>query len=167
MHAAVSAARSAPGSAGLVNRRRKLALALAALVYLVALPGADAHRTWCRTDPVVVIGGTTADIFVAGPLDAPLLVTGPTEIVVTVPVGVDAWLVASDLGFGYGDVVEFAQSPRLRQTATGIDVEVRVLVPAREAMPVLVEFAPRLLGLLSPASAEGTANTWITLRTVH
>lgn len=167
MHSAVYAARSAPGSVGLVNRRRMLALALAALVHLIAFPGADAHRTWCRTDPIVAIDGTTADIFVAGPVDAPLIVTGPTEIVVTVPVGVDAWLIASDLGFGYGDVVSFAQSHRLRQTAAGIDVEVQVLVPAREAMPVLVEFAPRLLGLLSPASAEGTANTWITLRTVH
>ena len=45
-------------------------------------------------------------------------------------------------------------------------MEIEAYVPATDdAMPVRVEFAPRAVGILWPASAEGTANEWITLRT--
>lgn len=144
-----------------------LLAALLALTFLVQ--GTDAQRAWCKTDPIVVIDGATADIFVSAPLgsllQAVLTVTGPNQIVVTVPQGVNAWLLLSDLGFGRGNVVTFAQSPNLRVTADGIEVRVATYVPATGSFPVRVEFAPRLLGLLSPASAEGTTNTWITLTT--
>jgi hypothetical protein len=154
---------------GLIAERRTTLFrssVLALLVFAFIGANADAHRTWCRTDPVVAIGGAVADVFVAGPLAAPLYVTGPTQVVVTVPVGVDAWLVLSDLGFGRGEVVGFAQSAALQVTDDGIEVQVQVYVPADRAMPVLVEFAPRLIGILWPDSAEGTANSWITLGTV-
>jgi hypothetical protein len=51
-------------------------------------------------------------------------------------------------------------------TDNGIEVLVEVFVPATDdEMPVRVEFAPRILGILWPASAEGTANSWVRLRT--
>ena len=144
-----------------------LLAALLALTFLVQ--GTDAQRAWCKTDPLVIIDGATADILVAAPLgslvQAVLSVTGPNQIVVTVPQGVKAWLVLSDLGFGRGNVVTFVQSPNLRKTADGIEVRVDTYVPANRSFPVRVEFAPRLLGLLSPASAEGTSNAWISLST--
>ena len=40
---------------------------------------ASASKAWCRTDPVVSIGGYVTDIFVAGPLTAPLLVIHGTR----------------------------------------------------------------------------------------
>ena len=147
---------------------RLLATGVAALGVPLATGarGADAARAWCRTDPVVMIGGVIVDIFIAGPLDAPLLVTGPNQVVVVVPVGVDATLVAKDLGFGRGEEVSFKESNNLTVTENGIEVIVRVYVPARDdAMPVRVEFAPRLLGILSPEWVEGTANEWVVLRT--
>jgi hypothetical protein len=142
-----------------------LALVLAGLA--LALAGdAAAIRTWCRSDPVVSIDGELADVFVAAPLEAPTLVTGPNEVVVAVPEGVRAAVILNDLGFGRGTVTTVEESKRLRATERGVEVLVEVRVPAKDdAMPVRVEFAPRVVGILSPASAEGTANEWIRLRT--
>jgi hypothetical protein len=162
-------AQARPGSpAGrpiLLGRVLVAVLVVGAILGQVA-PSAGAMRMWCRTDPVVAIDGDLADVFVSGPLEAPTLVTGPNQIVITVPEGVHAKLVASTLGFGFGEVVTFEESRRLRATARGIELKVAVYVPATDdAMPVLVEFAPRIVGILQPASAEGTANAWVTLRT--
>ena len=143
---------------------RLLGLAAAALTPAVAPRGVDAARAWCRTDPVIAVDGHLADVFVSGPLTAPLQVTGANRIVVTVPRGVAAELVLSDPGFGRGQVVKFAESKRLRATEGGIEVKVKVFVPARDdEMPVRLEFAPRLLGILQPATAEGRANRWVSL----
>jgi len=153
----------------LTRRAALAALPGAALALAAAVRGAEARRAWCRTDPVVRIGGALADIFVSAPLGsvakALLTVTGPNQITVTVPSGVEARLVLADLGFGRGNTVTFAQSPDLKTTAKGIQVRVEVLVPATTSFPVRVEFAPRVLGLLSPASAEGTSNSRVTLTT--
>src|SRR3954466_6253776 len=89
----------------ILGPRRARALSVVALTLLALLlttSGAFAGRTWCRTDPVVTINDSVADVFVGGPLTAPLQVTGPTQVVVTVPMGVNAGLLLSDLGFGRG-----------------------------------------------------------------
>jgi hypothetical protein len=113
-----------------------------------------------------LIDGAIADVFVSAPLTAPLKVTGPTEVVITVPEGVETAVVLTDLGFGRGETVTFKESARLRRTADGVQLKVAVRVPARDdEMPVRVEFAPRILGILWPDSAEGTANDWVVLRT--
>ncbi len=142
------------------------ALVLVALLLVLATHPAAAGVGWCRTDPVVVIDGRVADVFVSVPLDALSRVTGPTEIVITVPVGVtNTWAVPGP-GFGYGEVVTFDQSPALSETAEGVEILVKVYLPATDdEMPVLVEFAPHVIGVLAPDGAEKTANTWIRLRT--
>ena len=150
----------------LVARTVAAALLLVLLGFGVIAPSAEAFRTWCRTYPVVEIDGDLADIFVSAPAEARTLVSGPNRIVVRVPAGVRAKLVANDAGFGQGTEVLFDEAKRLRATDRGIEVEIEVYVPATDdEMPVKVEFAPRVVGLLSPASAEGTANEWIVLRT--
>ena len=147
-------------------RRLILPAGTALLALLIVILPVRASIGWCKSDPVVQIDGQLADIFVSAPLDAPLKVTGPTEIVVTLPVGVDAAVVLTDLGFGHGEHVTFVTSRALRVTAKGIQVRIAVYVPATDsAMPVMVEFAPRVLGLLNPASAMGMANTWVILTT--
>lgn len=139
---------------------------IALFALLILITPVSAGRSWCRTDPVIQVDGDLADIFVSGPPEAPLLVTGPTEIVVTVPIGVDTRLIVADLGFGKGQVVSFQKSSELHRTPTGIEIEVAIFVPAVDSdMPVRVEFAPRILGVLSPDSAEGTANSWVILKT--
>ncbi len=144
-----------------------MVLTLVALAFIVLAPGASAARAWCRTDPVVVIDGTLADVFVSRPLSAPLEVTGPTKMIITVPEGVKTQIILHDLGFGRGYDFKFKQSSDLHITDAGIEVKIEVYVPARDKkMPIKVEFAPRLLGILWPDSVEGTANQWITLNTV-
>ena len=142
------------------------ALLLAALLIPMLADDAAAGRAWCRTDPLVSIDGELADIFVVGPITALLDVTGPNEIVVTVPEGVRTRLILNDLGFGRGNKVTFKESDRLQVIRSGVEVQVDVRVPARDDdMPIRVEFGPRILGILWPAEAKGTANEWMTLRT--
>jgi hypothetical protein len=142
------------------------ALALGAVALALTARPALAGRAWCRTDPVVSIDGTLVDIFVAGPLRAPLVAKGPNQVVVSVPIGVEAFLAIADPGFGKGTDVIFKESSKLRRTQGGIEVKVRVFVPTTERkMPVRVEFAPRIVGILDPDTVDGTANRWVPLKT--
>jgi hypothetical protein len=113
-----------------------------------------------------VIDGDLADVFVSAPVDAPLKVTGPTEIVINVPKKVSAGLILAGVGFARGEDVTFDTSSRLKSTQLGIEVRIDVFVPSTDdSMPVRVEFSPRVVGILNPASAEGFANTWVSVST--
>jgi hypothetical protein len=150
-----------------LRRRLPLALLLVVVLSVLVAPGALAARAWCKTDPLIMVDGELANIFVLSSLSAPLKVSGPTEIVVTVPEGVDARLILADLGFGRGQIVRFATSPDLMVTQAGIEMLIAVRVPSRDgSLPVRVEFAPRILGILDPASAEGVANDWVKLSVI-
>ena len=143
------------------------AAVLALLTLSVAAAPTSAGLGWCRSDPVLLIDGHIVDIWVTGPLLAPLKVTGPNQIVVTTPEGVDSYLILKTIGFGRGEKVTLKTSPELERTAQGVEVEVAVYVPARDSsMPVGIEFAPNIIGLLNPERAYGTANEWVILRTV-
>jgi hypothetical protein len=122
-----------------------------------------ASRGWCRSDPFILIEGVVVDIFCTAPVTAPSYVTGPTEIVVSVPVGVSAALVVAGVGFGRGELVRFEELQRLKQSAEGLQVEVGVYVPASSEFPIGVEFARNLVGILDPVRAEGITNEWINL----
>ncbi len=150
-----------------IAHRRSVCRALGFAILALGLigPSASAGVGWCRTDPVVVIDGHLADIFVSARFDDLSKVNGPTEIVVSTPVGVDAELVIATTGFGYGEKVRFVESESLEVTSEGIELRIKVRVPARiDAMPIRVEFAPRVVGVLQPDEAEGHANEWISLR---
>jgi len=44
-------------------------------------------------------------------------------------------------------------------------VSIKAFVPTNDdEMPVAVEFAPRVVGLLAPDRAQGLANDWIVLK---
>jgi hypothetical protein len=140
------------------------AVVIASLGFLARVPTAEAGKGWCRSDPVVIIDGQIADVFVGSTLDALITTTGPIRIVVTVPPGTSTTYVISDLGFGHGYDFSFAESPDLVATDDGVPVNVDVYVPAtKDSLPVSVFFAPRLLGILRPASADGYANSWVSV----
>lgn len=143
----------------------RLGALLAAGGFGLRVHGADAGRGWCRSDPLLLIDGILVDIFCTAPLSVLWQATGPTQIDVTVPDGVKATLVLAGIGFGRGERLRFANSKDLERTEDSIEVRVEVLVPARENLPIGVEFAPRILGILNPARAEGFANSIITLTT--
>lgn len=156
-----------PGSHRARRRSELCALALSVLMLALTAPGVGAGVGWCRDDPVVVIDGEVADIFVSVMFDDLTKVNGPTQIVVSTPVGVDMKLAIAAVGFGHGEDVRFAESKSLQVTSEGIEVRIKVHVPASvDAMPVRVEFAPRAVGVLNPATAEGTTNDWVSLRTL-
>lgn len=147
-------------------RRSLFSAALAVLALMILAMPAAASKGWCRSDPVVLIDDNITDIYIDAPLNAPLLVTGPTELTITVPTGVDTQLIFADLGFGYGYELTFVESRSLRKTVTGVEVQIAVYVPAHDStMPVKLNLASGLGGLLSPLSAEGTANSWVILKT--
>lgn len=135
-------------------------------IFLTGAPDAAAGRGWCRADPLLLINGQTADVWVGSTLQALLDTTGPIRLVVTTPEGVDAQHIISDLGFGRGYDISIGSSPDLQGTPEGMELTIAVWVPARSELPVTVEFAPRVLGILWPASAFGTTNTWVTVETV-
>jgi hypothetical protein len=140
------------------------AIVLAMVGTMLSGPTAEAGKGWCRVDPVVIIDGQIADIFVGSTLSALTSTTGPISIVVTVPEETSTTHVISDLGFLRGYDFQFATSPDLQKNADGIPVQIGVYVPAStDQLPVTVYFAPRLLGILAPASADGHANSWVTL----
>lgn len=147
--------------------RRHILLSAAALAAGIAGPPrpAEAARGWCRTDPLILIDGELADIFCTAPLSMLLQATGPTEYVVTLPRGVDGKLLLAGPGFLKGETLEFRHSRKLKKTKSGIEIKVAVRVPAKEDLPIGLEFAPRILGILNPDRAEGFANSWVSLRT--
>ena len=107
-----------------------------------------------------------AILFVSVPLGNLLEIRGPTQFVVTTPVGVSAIAVVYGVGFGFGETVTFEQSPSLKKTSQAVELRIEAYIPAtNDQVPVLLEFAPRILGILNPATAEGTTNRSVVLKT--
>jgi hypothetical protein len=140
------------------------ALVLALALLAVFAPNTSASIHWCRTDPAVSINGQTVNIFVASTEEIYQQATGPTDVVVSVPVGVSAQLLWTDPGFGYGETVTIVESSRLRVTASGVQIMVSAYVPATGSLPVLVEIVPANAGVVT-ASAQGATNAQVRVRT--
>lgn len=148
--------------------RRAFVTAAAAAVGGLVLPRrAWALRGWCKTDPVVLIGGKLADILVAvdNPVEMVFESTGPVEYEVTLPRGVRGVAVRT-VGFGRGERFRFKSSRRLKQSADGIELRIAVRVPAAGDYPLALEFAPEGVGLLNPDRIEGRTNERVVLNTV-
>ncbi|HEY7033814.1 MAG TPA: hypothetical protein VH482_20930 [Thermomicrobiales bacterium] len=141
-------------------------VSLVILAFVLAGHGpASASVMWCRSDPLVVIDGYLVDVFVSVPIDQLLKVSGATEIVITTPPDVNIALASPGIGFGYGEHVTFAESPSLDVTGQGMQIRVKVLVPTSDdTVPVQVQLAPRIVGILSPTTVEGVANAWVSQR---
>jgi hypothetical protein len=136
------------------------ALILVLGLFAVFAPSASAGIVWCRTDPVVSVNGQAVNIFVASTEEIFQQATGPTDVVVSVPVGVSAELLWTDPGFGYGETVTIVESSRLRVTSSGVQIMVSAYVPATGSLPVLVEIVPAYAGVVT-ASAEGATNAQV------
>jgi hypothetical protein len=150
-----------------MSRRQLLGAAgLATFGLGSAAMDAGAARGWCRTDPLILINGELADIFITAPLSMLFLATGPTEYVVTLPKGVRGVLILAGPGFLKGETLRFEHSDKLEKTRKGIEIKVAARVPAKKDLEIGLEFAPRILGILNPDRAEGYTNSWVSLKTV-
>jgi hypothetical protein len=137
-----------------------------ALTFQTAAP-ASASIGWCRSDPIIVLDLAVADVFTSAKWSDLSKVTGPTDVVIVVPSSVKTTIGIPTLGFGHGEGVSFQRSRALKATGYGIEVVVKVFVPSSDnSMPIRVDFAPRVLGILSPTSAQGYPNSWITFKAV-
>jgi hypothetical protein len=153
------------------NRRATVRLlaggALAAPATLRA-SSTGAVKGWCRRDPIVKIGERTVQIILRTEAAMHGLATGPTQLVIHVPVGVATRFVADDPGFGrYGYDVSFAESHELTATSRTLDVQVEAYAPADPAadpLPVVLEVTPLGDGRPVVNRAEGRANEWVRLR---
>ena len=145
---------------------RSVAAALILVLGLLAVfaPDATASIHWCRVDPAVSINGQTVNIFIASTEEIFQQATGPTDVVVSVPVGVSAELLWTDAGFGYGETVTILESSRLRVTSSGVQIMVSAYVPATGSLPVLVEIVPANAGVVT-ASAQGATNAQVRVST--
>lgn len=139
-------------------------LLLAPMVLLLALQpiGVEATLGWCRTDPVVEIGGKRLHIDVYSLEEAKAAVTGATVLIITVPNGVSTELLRSDDGFGLGWDVRFHRSDGFRSSDRGIEVRASAMVPAGSDLPVKVEMVQRDKVL---ERETGSTNSWVVAKT--
>jgi hypothetical protein len=151
--------------------RQGVAVALILTVLLgVTAQGAAAGRGWCRADPVIMVDGQLADVFISSDFGMLASATGPIQMVVEIPNGSKGSLILNDFGYGYGYQVSFVHASDL---VRGRHTQVRIsaYAPADDSsLPVSVTFAPRSLGLgllpvLFGMRADGTANSWVSLTT--
>jgi hypothetical protein len=139
---------------------------LAVAILTISTLNTSASIGWCRSDPVLQIDDSLADVFVSIPIESVPQVTGPTQFIITTPVGIDSAVLLTTVGFGHGETATIQQSPALKVINGWIQLRIKAYVPATSGtIPVIVEFAPRVVGILAPASAKGMTNQWITLTT--
>src|SRR5690348_16875053 len=81
---------SQAGGKVIMPRLRRPALAAVALALVLSLllsaQGVEAARGWCYADPVVVVDGQLADVYLASDLAMLTSASGAIQLVVTVPV---------------------------------------------------------------------------------
>ena len=157
-----------------MGTRTRLLLSLFALLIIVVgsgAPQAQAARGWCMADPLIMVDGQLADVFVASDPAMLLKASGPIQMVITIPTGSKGAVILTDLGFLRGYKISFAYSDKLVRTKTHTQVKVSVYAPnTGSKLPVKVTFAPRtlssgLIAILFGQSATGYSNSWVSLTT--
>jgi hypothetical protein len=132
---------------------------------------AEAARAWCRADPVIMVDGQLADVFVSSDLAMLTSARGPIQLVIAIPKGSRGSVALTDVGFGHGYNISFVESSGLTRSATHTQVRVSAYVSATSSShPVDVNFSPRALNaglrsILFGVTASGTANAWVTVTT--
>jgi hypothetical protein len=146
-------------------------LAVLILSVTVGATRADAARGWCMVDPLIMVDGQMADVFVSSDPAMLLKASGPIDMVITIPTGSKGVVILTDLGFLKGYKISFKHSSALTKTKSHTQVRVSVYAPNKGArLPVKVTFAPRTLNsgptaILFGKSASGYSNSWVTLKT--
>lgn len=85
-------------------------------MFVVTLGQVNASIFWCKADPTVLIDGNRVDINVYSTSENLEEVTGPTDVLISVPPGVSTELVSRDTDFRRGWEISFEQDEELRVT---------------------------------------------------
>jgi hypothetical protein len=142
----------------------------AALAMILPAGRAEAGRQWCQVDPAFRFAdaadpdrAVTAHVDVLADPDVPGDTTGPIELAVAVPSGIDAELLAQDDGFGNGYAISVIEAPDARRARRRLPLVVAARVPAAGRHRVRLAFAPD--GVVEDAdSADGWTNDWVVVR---
>jgi hypothetical protein len=119
-------------------RARLVAGAVGLLALWLSASPASAGWMWCAKDPVVRLDGVTVQILVAVPQELQSSVTGPIQVVVSVPSGVSTQLISTDSGFNnFGETVRFVTDPSLPHVGNLFMFQVRVTLPTAPGTPAL------------------------------
>jgi hypothetical protein len=103
-----------------------LVAVLAAL--MVAAPAAAGVR-WCARDPLVRIGGTNVQIWVAIPEQYTPYVKGPIQVRISAPQNLSHQVLSTDSGFnGLGESVQWTSAKPVSSTARNVPLGVAVRV---------------------------------------
>ena len=149
----------------------RFAAPMLAVLTLVLLNAgiAGAISQWCRSDPVVEIGGKRAHVYVSSYEGIEDAVTGANKVRFTVPEGVSTELLSTDEGFAdLGYDVRFVRSDDLRANDRGIQIQVDVRVPVDPDVPGALDL-PVKIELTDGqdklrARKIGGTNEWVTVR---
>jgi hypothetical protein len=91
------------------------------------------------------------------------LATGPIQLIVEVPSGMEGKteMLETDAGFGYGYNLQVVANPELKDSSAGLDILVQALAPASDgSLPVHLAVVPVTSGKKLKVS-KGYANEWI------
>lgn len=147
-------------------KRFTLAMILALLAIIVLIVPASAGRLWCSSDPIFMIDGQQVSVWVSSYGEMTSSATGPVKVILTVPSDVEARLLATDRGFGYGYDVEIVYSGNLVATSASLPTQVEVFAPAtNNDLPVKVDLVARGKGRVVSGTAQGMVNEWVVLQT--
>jgi hypothetical protein len=130
-------------------RRLLTAGGLGLLAVLLLVMPAAAGVTWCRADPIVELGGTEVQVWVAMDEQYEHLVTGPIRVTFYSPNKISKKTTFLDAGFnGYGEEVIFKHRGKVgADGAFPVEIKVRVPLDNRQLfreygvheVPILVE----------------------------
>jgi hypothetical protein len=148
---------------------RRAAITLLGAAALGAVPGAKlpapvaASIAWCKADPQLLVGDRETHINLSSYEVMVDLATGPIQLIVEVPTGMEGKteVLDTDAGFGSGYTLQIVANPELKDSSAGLDILVQALAPASDgSLPVHLEVVPVTSGKASKV-AKGSANEWI------
>ena len=149
---------------GAVSRRQVIAGLLAGAAVPLTSRAASAALGWCRIEPIVRIGGQVVAIHPAAYTKKRHFATEPTQLVISIPVGVSHRVLAVDKGFGAGYAVSWVEAPDLVASPGVMPVRVEMLVVGPDSgMPVRLVVSGKGPGPVGDGEAEGVANSWVAL----
>ena len=107
---------------------------------------AGAGRGWCRSDPIIRVGNTVVQVWIAIPEEEQASVTGAINLVITVPRGTPREVLYTDPGFnGFGERITWVEVGAMPSDGT-LPVSVAVSVPTAGGryLPMQVEVVPEV-----------------------
>jgi hypothetical protein len=141
-----------------IARRATPALALGMFAALLLAVPALAGRTWCRSDPVVLLDGAPLQVEILVPAEYVSAVDGSVEVTIATPAGVERETIFTDAGFnGLGEVVVYQDSDAEVAADSSFPVQVTVVVPVDRSQLRRLGLSPRV-----PVQVIVTANGALT-----